>query len=107
MEEKCVKQLAIEIFNLVNPVPCRCGGNHEVCLSCKPCREYYPDQLYDPGLSINNYIDHTKLKADTSRHEIKSLCDEADENEFKAVCVNPTHVFTARYALKRVNYAWL
>ncbi|MDY0234595.1 MAG: deoxyribose-phosphate aldolase [Gudongella sp.] len=43
-------------------------------------------------MDINMAIDHTALKADTSKNEIKKLCDEAIEYKFKAVCVNPTFV---------------
>jgi deoxyribose-phosphate aldolase len=43
-------------------------------------------------MDINKTIDHTALKADTSKSEIKKLCDEAIEYKFKAVCVNPTFV---------------
>lgn len=43
-------------------------------------------------MDINKAIDHTALKADTSKEEIKKLCEEAIEYKFKAVCVNPTFV---------------
>ena len=37
-------------------------------------------------------IDHTLLKAETTRSDIESLCDEASAHEFAAVCVNPVWV---------------
>lgn len=43
------------------------------------------------GLSprtIASYIDHTLLKADATREEIDSLCDEAVTYKFFSVCVN-------------------
>ena len=43
-------------------------------------------------MDINMAIDHTALKADTTKEEIKKLCEEAIEYKFKAVCVNPTFV---------------
>jgi deoxyribose-phosphate aldolase len=41
---------------------------------------------------IAEFIDHTQLKAETTRDEIEKLCAEAVENEFAAVCVNPVWV---------------
>ncbi len=43
-------------------------------------------------MEINKTIDHTALKADTTRDEIKKLCEEAIEYKFKAVCINPCFV---------------
>jgi deoxyribose-phosphate aldolase len=37
-------------------------------------------------------IDHTLLKADATNEKIAKLCNEAKEYNFKAVCVNPTHI---------------
>lgn len=39
-------------------------------------------------MDINNYIDHTLLKADATREEIEDICDEAMAYKFKSVCVN-------------------
>jgi len=41
---------------------------------------------------IAEFIDHTLLKAETTRSEIDQLCAEAVEHEFAAVCVNPVWV---------------
>jgi deoxyribose-phosphate aldolase len=43
-------------------------------------------------IDVAGIIDHTALKADTSKESIRVLCEEARANKFKAVCVNPTHV---------------
>ena len=45
---------------------------------------------------IAEFIDHTLLKAETTRADIDQLCSEALEHEFAAVCVNP--VWVARCA---------
>lgn len=45
-------------------------------------------------------IDHTALKAETSKDEIKKLCEEAIEYKFIAVCVNPTFVEYSSELLK-------
>ena len=41
---------------------------------------------------IAEFIDHTVLKAETTKAEIEQLCAEAREHEFAAVCVNPVWV---------------
>ena len=38
------------------------------------------------------YFDHTNLKADTTEKDIKKLCEEAKQNGFYSVCVNPVWV---------------
>lgn len=44
---------------------------------------------------IAKMIDHTALKADTTRDVIEILCQEAKEYQFASVCVNPTWVSLA------------
>lgn len=51
-------------------------------------------------MNLSNYIDHTILKADASKKQIKTLCEEAVQYNFKAVCLNPTHVELASELLK-------
>jgi deoxyribose-phosphate aldolase len=46
------------------------------------------------------YIDHTLLKADTTKEAIVELCAEARKYSFASVCVNPTWVKTAADALE-------
>lgn len=50
--------------------------------------------------NIAKMIDHTALKADTSKNQIVKLCDEAKQYGFFSVCVNPTWVETAAELLK-------
>lgn len=45
--------------------------------------------------TIAKLIDHTALKADTTKAQIITLCEEAKEYGFASVCVNPTWVETA------------
>jgi deoxyribose-phosphate aldolase len=46
---------------------------------------------------LAKYIDHTLLKANTSRDELKKLCEEARLHRFASVCVNAANVsFCAR-----------
>ncbi|OAS85021.1 2-deoxyribose-5-phosphate aldolase [Metabacillus litoralis] len=50
--------------------------------------------------NIAKMIDHTALKADTTKDTIEKLCKEASEYKFASVCVNPTWVETAAQLLK-------
>ena len=45
-------------------------------------------------------IDHSLLRPNATREELKRLCDESIEYGFKTVCVNPTHVAEASLFLK-------
>ncbi len=41
---------------------------------------------------IAKMIDHTLLKADATKEQVKTLCEEAKQYNFASVCVNPTWV---------------
>ncbi len=49
--------------------------------------------------NIAKMIDHTALKADTTKEIIEKLCHEAKEYKFASVCVNPTWIETAAQLL--------
>lgn len=51
-------------------------------------------------MKLSKYIDHTMLKADASIENIKKLCQEAIEYEFKSVCVNPCNIGLCKELLK-------
>lgn len=46
--------------------------------------------------NLNNYIEHTILKQDATKEELIKLFDEAIENKFLGICVNPCHVKFAK-----------
>ncbi len=50
-------------------------------------------------MKVNEYIDHTVLKANTREEDVVKLCEEAKEYDFKAVCVNPCFVKLAKKEL--------
>ena len=52
------------------------------------------------GINIASVIDHTTLKVDTTKEDIKQLCDEAKAANFFAVCVSPYFV---RYAATQLE----
>jgi deoxyribose-phosphate aldolase len=51
-------------------------------------------------MEINNYIDHTLLKATATKNEIINMCAEAKEHIFHAVCVNGSYVELAKRELQ-------
>lgn len=50
--------------------------------------------------NLNKYIEHTLLKQDATQAELIKLFDEAIENKFLGVCVNPVNVKFAKEYLK-------
>jgi deoxyribose-phosphate aldolase len=57
------------------------------------------------NLNVARMIDHTALKADTTKEEILTLCEEAKKYNFFSVCVNPAWVYTAFEQLKESDVA--
>ena len=53
--------------------------------------------------NLNRYIEHTLLKQDAAKEDFIKLFDEAKENEFFGVCVNPCYVKMAKDYLKNSN----
>lgn len=47
-------------------------------------------------MSLASYIDHTLLKATATLADIRTLCEEAREHSFYAVCINPVFIPHAR-----------
>jgi len=54
---------------------------------------------------IKSYIDHTNVKADATRQDIKILCDQAIKYGFHSVCVTPFRVKDAKSNLQGANIA--
>ena len=50
-------------------------------------------------MNIAKYIDHTALKATTTKQDIEKLCEEAREYGFASVCVNAYYVPLAKKLL--------
>lgn len=67
--------------------------------------EYKPTTLEVDlkNLKINEYIDHTNLKPTATSEEIRKLCEEAIQYNFKGVCVNPSFVPLVSQLLKDSN----
>lgn len=54
---------------------------------------------------LNRLIDHTILKSDATKEDIKVLCEEAKEYQFASVCVNPYWVSYAKSLLEDSDVA--
>lgn len=54
-------------------------------------------------MQLNNFIDHTLLKADATKDQIVSICQEAKEYNFKAVCINSANVSYAKELLEQTD----
>ena len=52
---------------------------------------------------MNNYIEHTLLRADATVEDIIRLCEEAKEYGFCGVCINPVYVALAANMLARTG----
>ena len=61
--------------------------------------------MKEKKMQINQYIDHTVLKADATFDDIKKLVDEAIEHDFYSVCVNSSYVKFIRDYNKDVRIA--
>jgi deoxyribose-phosphate aldolase len=51
-------------------------------------------------MNLNQYIDHTLLKPEVTEDQVVTLCEEAKEYEFAAVCVNSVWVAKCAEELK-------
>lgn len=54
-------------------------------------------------MSIAQYIDHTLLKPTATIDDISKLCEEAIENNFFAVCINPSYVQFCKNKITNTN----
>ena len=61
--------------------------------------------MKEKKMKINQYIDHTVLKADATFDDIKKLVDEAVENDFYSVCVNSSFIKFIRDYSKEIRIA--
>ncbi len=52
---------------------------------------------------MNQYIDHTLLKPDSTQENIRKLCNEAEKYKFASVCVHPHYVSFAHQCLKHTK----
>jgi len=60
------------------------------------------DYPVDTG-NLAGYIDHTRLKVETTIADIERFCDDARRHTFAAVCFNPIYVAAAKRFLEGSN----
>jgi len=53
----------------------------------------------DPKTALT-HVDHTLLKAESTLEQIKTLCEEAAENNCASICINPCYIPYAKEVLK-------
>ena len=51
-------------------------------------------------MQINKFIDHTILKATATKDDVRKICEEAIQYDFKSVCINPANVAYAKELLE-------
>ena len=51
-------------------------------------------------MQINKFIDHTILKATATKDDVRKICEEAIQYDFKSVCINPANVSYAKELLE-------
>ncbi len=61
------------------------------------------ERLWGIIMKKSKYIDHTYLKAFATDRDIEKLCEEAIENDFQSVCVNPSRIVLAKKRLVDSN----
>jgi deoxyribose-phosphate aldolase len=92
------------------PIPgCQTPDGGSACDTCRGCHVFRAEEVrkyvdfgiarigagvgHDrPASDIAPLIDHTLLKADATRDELKKLCDEAKRFGFATVCVNAANI---------------
>ena len=52
---------------------------------------------------LAQYIDHTLLKPESTKAQVRKICEEALEHHFYAVCVNSGMVSTCREILRNTK----
>ena len=103
LDENLIKEVVEKVCEQLAAPECIYGG---ICIGCMQCVANNVEgsqAIIDAGATrivsplgslprnkeLAQFIDHTLLKADTSEDDIRKLCEEAAENEFASVCVNP------------------
>lgn len=72
------QQMELLVSQIVKEVMQQCGG------TCSPAA--------GGSQNLAKYIDHTLLKPEATRQDIKRVCDEAKKYNTASVCVNPSWI---------------
>lgn len=77
-----------------------CGDKVRHMVAAGASRVSYGGAGSEVPADLAGHIDHTLLKPQATAEQIDTLCDEAIEHRFAAVCVNPTWVRRAASRLR-------
>jgi len=97
-----IKKIAKQIFSLDESVLSRSSGGHEISLQSVIDRSKLEDKQAKNLENLAIYIDHTILKPQATKIDIKELCSQANEYKFKSVCVNSCFAKYAKENLENV-----
>ena len=92
-------------LNCTGACASRCATKVRNVVAGGASRVGYHGQADDVPGDLARYIDHTLLRPDASAAEIDTLCAEAKEHGFAAVCINPTWVRRAAENLRGTDVA--
>ena len=66
-------------------------------VTCKNSEVGIPEEM---NMAFEAMIDHTLLKPDATKNQVKRLCEEAIEYGFHSVCVNSSFVYYCTQLLR-------
>ncbi len=107
LSETDVERVVERLLQMTGPIETFGNGSQQgPCIGSCPDTARHFIQLGATGLTsvaevdppgripedLARYIDHTLLKPDATEEQIRNLCAEALEYNFRSVCVNPTWV---------------
>ena len=124
--ERIIEEVTHEVLLRLNQgqnsqAACDCHNGQDACADCVQKMAADGADRVTSRLGAKSYpnevarlIDHTLLKANGTEEQIRKLCAEALEFNFRSVCVNPTWVALAAELLRdgldqarlRRLYAW-
>ncbi len=113
LSDSDVERIVSRLHQIIGPVP-GVGGSTAPSVAASPDTARHCIRLGATGLTcvaeaeppgdiprdLARYIDHTLLKPDATEEQVRNLCAEALEHNFRSVCVNPTWVSLASSTLK-------
>jgi deoxyribose-phosphate aldolase len=96
-----IEQVTREVLAILSSRDIDLGlDNAQEAVANGAARLGYSGAAADVPSGLAGYIDHTVLRADTTPDRIDTLCDEAMEYGFAAVCINPVWVRRAARRLR-------
>ena len=57
-------------------------------------------------MKFNKYFDHTNLKPEATKDDIRTLCEEAKKYDFASVCVNGIYTAFAKAEIQQQHMSF-